>query len=133
MNGKKLRTWRIPVTWSVCGIAEVEGESLESIIENFDELQDEIPLPSDASYIDGSFGLSMNDVDVIRKIYNKDTLKFNPGDEVRIIANESGHQFALGDICVVKDRPSTSDHAVAVDIESGKTCLIMDSDAELVR
>ena len=25
MNGKKLRTWRIPVTWSVCGIAEVEG------------------------------------------------------------------------------------------------------------
>ena len=133
MSDEKMRIWRIPVTWTVCGIAEVKGESLESIVENFDEIQDDIPLPSDASYVDGSFGLSMNDVDTIRKIYNKETPKFSPGDEVRIIANEIGHQFSFGDICVIKDRTSTFDFAVAVDVETGKTCLIMDSDAELVR
>lgn len=132
MSDKKLRIWRIPVTWSVCGIAEVKGESLESIVESFDEIQDDIPLPEDSSYIDGSFGLSMNDVDTIRKVYNKDAPKFSIFDTVRIIANESGHQFEIGAICLIKDRTVTTDAAVAVEIETGKTCLIMDSDAELV-
>ena len=77
----------IPVTWSVCGIDEVEGESLESIVENFDEIQEDIPLPSGASYVDGSFALSMDDVDTIREIYNQDKSQLSSGDKARIATN----------------------------------------------
>ena len=62
---------KLPVTWSVCGVVEVEveaknlKEAVESAIEDFSSEIDEIPLPADNSYVDGSFELSTMDTDEI--------------------------------------------------------------------
>ena len=49
------KVWKIPVTWEVYGIVEIEAESLDEAIKIFDETEDEISLPLDSEYIDGSF------------------------------------------------------------------------------
>jgi hypothetical protein len=50
-----MATWKIPVTWEVFGIVEIEAESLDEAIEIFDEKEDQIKLPFDSEYIDASF------------------------------------------------------------------------------
>jgi len=47
--------YKIPVEWSMCGMVEIEASSLEEAINIFDETQDDIPLPDESDYIDGSF------------------------------------------------------------------------------
>ena len=43
--------YQIPCTWSVCGMLEIEAESLDEAI-----IEAEIsPLPVESDYIDGSF------------------------------------------------------------------------------
>lgn len=57
---------KLPVTWQVCGTIEVEADSIDDAIENFDPHNEE--LPDDPSYVDGSFELSFNDVEAIKLI-----------------------------------------------------------------
>ena len=54
-----MKTFKLPVTWEVCGIVEVEAESLEDAITKFDP--DDHSLPEDASYVDSSFQLTDTD------------------------------------------------------------------------
>lgn len=49
------KTFKIPVEWSVYATVEIEAETLEEAIKIFDKTEDEIPLPTDTDYIDGSF------------------------------------------------------------------------------
>lgn len=49
------KTFKIPVEWSVYATVEIEAESLEEAVKIFDKTEDEIPLPTDNDYIDGSF------------------------------------------------------------------------------
>lgn len=50
-----MKKWyKIPVTWESYGIIEVEAESLEQAIEEFDREEENYDLP-DAQYVDGSF------------------------------------------------------------------------------
>ncbi len=58
-----IKKWIIPVTWEVCDIIEIEAESLEEAIKIFDETEDEISLPTEPDYIDGSF--KREDLDTI--------------------------------------------------------------------
>ena len=46
-----MNKYKIPVSWSVCGIMEVEANSLEDAIDKAEDM----PLPTDTDYIDGSF------------------------------------------------------------------------------
>jgi len=50
-----MKTWKIPVTWEVYGTVKIEANSLNEAIKIFDETEDEISLPLDSEYIDGSF------------------------------------------------------------------------------
>lgn len=43
--------YKIPVSWTVMATMEVEAESLEDAIEKADDL----PLPTDTDYLEGSF------------------------------------------------------------------------------
>ena len=52
------KTFEIPVEWAVFATVEIEAESVEEAIKIFNETQDEIPLPTDNEYIDGSFKMS---------------------------------------------------------------------------
>lgn len=66
--------WKIPVTWEVCGVVEVEGKTIEEALENFNKTEDEIGLPDDAEYVDDSFRLSNDNKEeliAMIKIINK--------------------------------------------------------------
>tara|TARA_R110000868_G_scaffold60526_3_gene184740 strand:+ start:921 stop:1109 length:189 start_codon:yes stop_codon:yes gene_type:complete len=43
--------YKIPVTWTVCGVMEIEADNLDEAI----LLADDAPLPTESDYIDGSF------------------------------------------------------------------------------
>lgn len=62
--------WLLPVTWEVCGFVKVKGATVAEAIENFDRDIEHIPLPADASYVDGSFDLTSRDDEFIQ-IYNQ--------------------------------------------------------------
>lgn len=50
-----MKAFKIPVEWSVYDTVEIEAESMEQAIKIFDETMDDIPLPTEPEYIDGSF------------------------------------------------------------------------------
>ena len=49
------QTFKIPVSWEMHGIVEIEADSLDEAIQVFDDTSDNIPLPKESEYIDGSF------------------------------------------------------------------------------
>ena len=59
-----MKTWKIPVTWEVCGIVEVKADTLEEAMETVRD-DDSIELPKDNDYVDGSFCLSTDDEDAV--------------------------------------------------------------------
>ena len=64
--------WRIPITYEMSGIVEVKAETLQAAmaLAATDTSDLIIPLPADASYVDGSWGLSMTEIDDIRYCFN---------------------------------------------------------------
>jgi hypothetical protein len=68
--------FRVPVTWEVYGLLEVEAETLEEAVEMVkrDEDQNGEPfdLPTDSDYVEGSFRLSEGySVEEIRDLFNR--------------------------------------------------------------
>jgi adenine specific DNA methylase Mod len=60
---------RIAVTWSACGYINVEADSIEEAMNKVRENPDDYPLPYDGGeYVDGSFGLSTDDVEEMKMI-----------------------------------------------------------------
>lgn len=62
------KIWRIPVTWEVFGEVGIEANSLEEAVGIFKKAEDEIPLPSESFYVDGSFRLTTENLDEIKVI-----------------------------------------------------------------
>ena len=57
---------KLPVTWEVCGLVEVEANSIEEAVEYFNQNSSDIELPENPEYVDGSFALSDDDPDYIK-------------------------------------------------------------------
>jgi hypothetical protein len=55
-DNKKI--FKIPVSWEVYGQVMIEAESIEEAIKIFKETEDEISLPLESNYVDGSFKLN---------------------------------------------------------------------------
>lgn len=55
------KIWKIPVDWEVCSVVEIKAETLEDAVRLFDDTIDDLPLPTEADYIDGSFKRGMQD------------------------------------------------------------------------
>jgi hypothetical protein len=49
------KIFKIPCSWEVCSVMEVEANSLEEAIQI---AIDDAPLPTDSEYIDGSFSVN---------------------------------------------------------------------------
>jgi len=49
------KTFKIPVSWEVSAFIKIEADTLEKAIEIFDIIEDEVSLPIDSEYLDGSF------------------------------------------------------------------------------
>lgn len=54
---------KMPVTWEICGVVEVEADTLAAAIGNFDPRQHHLPL--DSEYVDGSFRLTSESPDEV--------------------------------------------------------------------
>jgi len=65
-----MKTIKLPVTWEVCGFVEVEAYDIESAIELFNETSDHIPLPQEFDYVGGSFALTSDEHEFIKR-YNE--------------------------------------------------------------
>lgn len=50
-----MRTFEIPVSWTMCGIVKIKANTLEEAIEKAKENEDTLPLPDNGEYIDASF------------------------------------------------------------------------------
>ena len=67
-----MKKFKIPVTWEVYGTIEIEANSLEEAIQQFDEVEingEGYPLPLDNDYINDSFNREQ-DEEVIQE-YNE--------------------------------------------------------------
>ena len=62
---------RLPVSWEVCGMVEIEANTINEAMDIFEKTQDHIPLPNDFDYVDGSFDLTTKEPEVIH-LYNED-------------------------------------------------------------
>lgn len=65
-----MKTWKIPVIWTVMGVIKVVANTLEEAMELAKDTDGVIPLPDNSSYIDGSWELATDDMNYIRECYN---------------------------------------------------------------
>lgn len=73
-----MKEWKIPVSWEMCGTVTVEANTLEEAMAKAKHDRN-IQLPKESFYVDGSFDLSFNEEDTVRKYYNKN--QKDEGDE----------------------------------------------------
>lgn len=66
-----MKIWRIPVSWSVSSVIDIEADTLAEAIEIAKDEAGIIPLPDESSYVDGSWGLSMDEKEEVRTLYNQ--------------------------------------------------------------
>lgn len=64
-----MKSWKIPVTWEMCGIVTVEADRLEEAMEKVRRAGN-ISLPQDGIYVDSTLDLSMNEDEEIRSCFN---------------------------------------------------------------
>lgn len=76
-----MKKWKIPVSWEMAGLVEIEAHSLEEAI-SIAENDDSIGLPT-GDYIDASWRVDAENVEAIRECYNN-----NQSDDYRKIAAE---------------------------------------------
>lgn len=56
---------KLPVEWACCGFVDIEADSIEEAMAIFNKTNDNIELPSDFEYVDGSFQIGSDDIDLI--------------------------------------------------------------------
>lgn len=64
-----MKTFKIPVTWEEYGYVEIEANSIEEALEYANKNIDELPLPDDNHYVDGSYVIEQ-DIEVIKLLNN---------------------------------------------------------------
>lgn len=64
----KSNKYLIPVEWSVCSNIFVEADSLEEALKIAQEHLDDIPCTSDNEYIDGSYKIQSEDIEVLAEM-----------------------------------------------------------------
>ena len=64
-----MKTWKIPVSWEVAGVVEIQAPTLDQAIE-IAKTDDTIKLPY-GEYVCRSFDVTVDDDDLIRNYYNQ--------------------------------------------------------------
>lgn len=62
----EMKTWKIPVVWQEWGLMEVVAGSLVEAMEIAKDTGNDIPLPDNGTYLDGSWELASEDIDLVR-------------------------------------------------------------------
>ena len=65
-----MKSWSIPVTWEVYGRIVIEANTLEEAMEKARDDEGVIPLPDENDYVDGSWRVTEEEVEIVRTLYN---------------------------------------------------------------
>ncbi len=65
-----MKTWTIPVAWTMMSVINVEAKTLDEAIEIAKDDAGVIPIPDDAVFLDGSWEVDCSDSAYIREWYN---------------------------------------------------------------
>ena len=80
-----MRTWKIPVSWEVAGVVEIQAPTLDRAIE-IAKTDDTIKLPY-GEYVSGSFDVTVDDDDLIRNYYNQGQQDENSENTAEVTGN----------------------------------------------
>ena len=80
-----MKTWKIPVSWEVCGVVEIQAPTLDRAIE-IAKTDDTIKLPY-GEYVSGSFDVTVDDDDLIRNYYNQGQQDENSENTAEVTGN----------------------------------------------
>lgn len=65
-----MKTWKIPVAWTMMSVINVEAKTLDEAIEIAKDDAGVIPIPDDGVFLDGSWEVDCSDSAYIREWYN---------------------------------------------------------------
>ena len=65
-----MKTWKIPVSWTMIGTVKVKADTLEEAIEIARDEDGIIPIPDNGVYLNESWEVDCFDIDYLRKYYN---------------------------------------------------------------
>ena len=65
-----MKTWKIPVAWTMMGVINVEAKTLDEAIEIAKDDAGVIPIPDNGTFLDGSWEVDCSDSAYIREWYN---------------------------------------------------------------
>ena len=65
-----MKTWEIPVTWELYSRVYITADTREEAMEIAKDDEGVIPLPTDGDYVDGSWRVTEEDIEIVRTLYN---------------------------------------------------------------
>ena len=76
-----MKTWNIPVCWTMMGTVNVEAKTLDEAIEIAKDDAGIIPIPDDGMFMGGTWEVDCTDIDYLRKLYNGNQIDDSDGDD----------------------------------------------------
>ena len=75
-----MKTWNIPVCWTMMGTVNVEAKTLDEAIEIAKDDAGIIPIPDDGIFKGGTWEVDCTDINYLRKWYNGNQMDDSDGD-----------------------------------------------------
>lgn len=69
-----MKTWKIPVCWTMMGTVKVEANTLAEAIEIAKDDDGVIPIPDDGTFLNGSWEVDYFDENYLREFYNENQI-----------------------------------------------------------
>lgn len=76
-----MKTWNIPVCWTMMGTVNVEAKTLDEAIEIAKDDAGIIPIPDNGMFMGGTWEVDCIDIDYLRKWYNGNQMDDSDGDD----------------------------------------------------
>ena len=76
-----MKTWNIPVCWTMIGTVNVEAKTLDEAIEIAKDDAGIIPIPDDGMFMGGTWEVDCTDINYLRKWYNGNQMDDSDGDD----------------------------------------------------
>lgn len=76
-----MKTWKIPVCWTMMGTVNVEAKTLDEAIEIAKDDAGIIPIPDDGIFMGGTWEVDCTDINYLRKWYNGNQMDDSDGDD----------------------------------------------------
>ena len=76
-----MKTWNIPVCWTMIGTVNVEAKTLDEAIEIAKDDAGIIPIPDDGMFMGGTWEVDCTDIDYLRKWYNGNQMDDSDGED----------------------------------------------------